>query len=96
MPNQLIEQTLQITRECLDLVSRGEFDQYVLMETERRSLMDKLLQAKLQDLPGLQQVQEASLALQAELEKIVLAPRTTSPVDPYNPEQSGSGYSAQA
>lgn len=96
MPNQLIEQTLQITRECLDLVSRGEFDQYVLLETERRALMDKLLHAKLKDLPGLQQVQSASQALQAELEKIVLSPRAATPVDPYNPEQSGSGYSSQA
>ena len=96
MASDLAKRTLQVTRECLDLVSRGEFEQFVLLETERRSLMDQLLQSKSKDTEALQEVNEVSQALQSELEGIVLAPRQAAQPSGYEQGEGGSSYSAEA
>ncbi|MEI6882832.1 MAG: hypothetical protein WCK82_16050, partial [Bacteroidota bacterium] len=93
---ELAKQTLQVTQQCLDLLDRGEFEEYTRLETERRALMDKLLQAKIDDLQLLNQVHQASQALQNELEKIVFVPNPAAAAEGYGQLPSGSGYSAEA
>jgi len=87
---------LQLTQECLQLVHQGDFDQFVVLESERRSAMQFCLDnPNPEKLPLMNELQKASQALERELlEAMGAMPLTVD--NPYNSDDSGSGYSIQA
>ena len=97
MSNQeLFHKALQLTQECLQLVHQEDFDQFVVLETERRSAMQACLkQPSKANLELMNKLQKACQALEQEL-KGVLGDRPSVPDNPYDTDGAGSGYSATA